>query len=48
MTKQQQVKTDAPQAVELNEAALDRVAGGITTAGPPGISDGTSNTILRK
>ena len=46
MTKQQQIKKDAPKAVELNEAALDRVAGGITTAGPPGrkITDGTSNT----
>ena len=46
MTKQQQVKKDAPKAVELNEAALDRVAGGITTQGPPErkITDGTSNT----
>ena len=48
MTKQQQVKKDAPKAVELNEAALDKVAGGalITTMGEPGrkITDGTSNT----
>lgn len=50
MTKQQQVKKDAPKAVELNEAALDKVAGGaiITTMGEPGIRDGTSNIILRK
>ena len=42
MTKQQQVKKDAPKAVELNEAALDKVAGGaiITTMGEPGIRDG--------
>lgn len=48
MSKKQQVKKDAPKAVELNEAALDRVAGGafITTQGEPGrkIVDGTSNT----
>ena len=38
MTKKQQVKKDAPKAVELNEAALDKVAGGalITTMGEPG------------
>ena len=47
MTKKQQVKKDAPKAVELNEAALDRVAGGalITTMGEPGIKDGTSNIV---
>ncbi len=48
MTKKQQVKKDTPKAVELNKAALDRVAGGatITTMGEPGrkITDGTSNT----
>ena len=32
MTKKQQVKQDAPKAVELNQAALDRAAGG---AGAP-------------
>ena len=32
MTQKQQVKKDAPKAVELNETALDKVAGGAVNA----------------
>ena len=56
MTKQHQVKTATPDAVELNDAALDRAVGGYPLAKPlrlletypnQSISDGTSNTILK-
>ena len=56
MTKQHQVKTATPDAVELNDASLDRVAGGfhplpspvrlLETRPKQSISDGSSNTIL--
>ena len=55
MTSTRQDKTVRTDAVELNDAALDRVAGGYPLAKPvrlldtrlnQSISDGSSNTIL--
>ena len=52
MTKKQQVKKDAPKAVELNQAALDRAVGGggllfVPLPRPVRLtsSDGTSTSI---
>ena len=53
MTNKQQVKKDTPKAVELNKAALDRVAGGGNvplgwfSEAPSPINNRTSNTILK-
>ena len=55
MTKKHQVKADTPEAVELNDAALDRAVGGYPLPSPvrlletrpkQSITDGSSNTIL--
>ena len=57
MTNKHQVKPAKPAAVELNDAALDRAAGGAipgvkefdgqTGAELRPIADGTSNTLLK-
>ena len=53
MTKKQQVKKDAPKAVELNQAALDRAVGGglLFTPLPRPVrltsSDGADKSISR-